>query len=72
PDLLKSDGSTTGQPEDEPEAADGLAGVLVGDVGNPVDDGGVSGVIILFVAVGVLIAGGAAFLWVRTARNLIR
>ncbi len=62
---------TTGQPEEETEPDADLAGLVPGNLGNPMGDEGAPALVVVFIIFGVLGAGGAAFLWIRSARNLI-
>jgi mono/diheme cytochrome c family protein len=61
-------GSTTDRSGNEPDA--GLAGIGPGGLENPIGEDGISTLAIVFVIVGVLGAGGAVFLWIRSARRL--
>jgi mono/diheme cytochrome c family protein len=61
--------STIDQSDDQPD--DDRAGLARGGVGNPIGEEGVPVIVIMFVIVGVLGAGGAAYLWIRSARSLV-
>ena len=64
------DTTTATTPEDETLAADHPS-LVAGDLVEDGSDGGSSPITIVAIALGVLIAGGAAFLWMRAARKLI-
>ncbi len=62
--------TTASLPENETVAA-GVSSPIAFSRQDPAGDGGLSKLTIVAVVVGMLIAGGAAFAWMRAARNLV-